>query len=271
MLAEAEQVPAFAKSLHAQFHANPKIVQGRRFSTLLDFLYTNSAVVDLSLFWLLLFDDILANTETVAGGEHGFCLFLPDPEDFSASNFASYCPTALSADCISATTRLVILRKSAMRSMRQASPSSTHQNSTPAVPLESILVSRQSRKKSWNSITVAGLGSHHCRPWHARSRFLLCSSYSFNVPPLNLNEHLNGTIRFRHGLRYSSLKSKALGETLLLLSLLMSYYLFSAAQTIGRLPTLLSHLARPSPHDPGQRQCSVPLELLRSLPLKVNQ
>lgn len=50
MLAEAEQVPAFTKSLRAQFHANPKIVQGRRFSTLLGFIYTNSVVADLSLF-----------------------------------------------------------------------------------------------------------------------------------------------------------------------------------------------------------------------------
>ena len=55
MLAEAEQVPAFTKSLRAQFYANPKIVQGRRFSTLLGFIYTNSAVADLSLFWLLSF------------------------------------------------------------------------------------------------------------------------------------------------------------------------------------------------------------------------
>ena len=87
MLAEAEQVPAFAESLRAHLHANPKIVQGKRFSTLLDHVYKNAAVVGLSSFWLLSFDDILAVTETVAGSEHGFCLFLPNLEDLTASNF----------------------------------------------------------------------------------------------------------------------------------------------------------------------------------------
>jgi hypothetical protein len=44
-------------------------------------------MADLSLFWLLSFDDILAITETVAGNEHGSCRFLLDLEDLSASNF----------------------------------------------------------------------------------------------------------------------------------------------------------------------------------------
>lgn len=101
-----------------------------------------------------------------------------------------------------------------MPSTERESSIPTHQDYTPAVPLGLILVSCQSRKTSWNSITVAGLGSHHCRPWHAGRSFPLCRSYSFNVPPLNLNDHLNGTIRFHHGLGYSSLKSKVGGKTL---------------------------------------------------------
>ncbi|GAB7335022.1 hypothetical protein MBLNU13_g06883t2 [Cladosporium sp. NU13] len=46
-----------------------------------------SAVVDLSPFWLLSFDDIMAIAETVADGEDGFSLFLPDLQDLTASNF----------------------------------------------------------------------------------------------------------------------------------------------------------------------------------------
>jgi hypothetical protein len=87
VLAETEQVPAFTESLRAHLHSNPKIVQGRRFSTLLGHIYRNSAVVDLSPFWLLSFDDVLAITETVAGAGHGFCLLLPNLEDLTASNF----------------------------------------------------------------------------------------------------------------------------------------------------------------------------------------
>ena len=86
LLAEAEQVQGFRNSLCAHLHAHPEIFQGKSSIALLGCVNRSSAAVDLSPFWLLSFEDVLAVTDTITGGKEGFNLFLPDLEDLTASN-----------------------------------------------------------------------------------------------------------------------------------------------------------------------------------------
>jgi len=95
LLAEADQVQGFRDSLCAHLHAHPEIVQGKSSVALPGYVNRNSAAVDLSPFWLLPFEDVLAVTDTIAGGKEGFKLFLPNLEDLTASNLeADSCQTA---------------------------------------------------------------------------------------------------------------------------------------------------------------------------------
>ena len=85
LLAEAERVPDFTKALRAHLHDNPDSAQGRSFSVLLGRIYRKCPLVDLSPFWRLSFDNVLAVVEDVASSGDVFSLALPDLEDLTAT------------------------------------------------------------------------------------------------------------------------------------------------------------------------------------------
>lgn len=81
LLAEAEQVPGFTESLRTYLRADPAKVEGEPVSILLGHVHRGCAIVDLSPFWLLSFENVLSIVEVVAKGGHAFSLALPDLED----------------------------------------------------------------------------------------------------------------------------------------------------------------------------------------------
>lgn len=85
LLAEAEQIPGFTKSLRAHLIAHPDSVQGRPLSILLGHVHRKCAPVDLSSFGHLSFHDILAVVETVASSGDALSLALPDLEDLTTT------------------------------------------------------------------------------------------------------------------------------------------------------------------------------------------
>jgi hypothetical protein len=266
LLTEAEQVSGFVESLRAYLHANPKSVQGRKFSTLLSHIYRNSPVVDLSPFCLLCFEDILAITELVSGGEDGFSLLLPDLEDLTASNLRE------------------LLSNSLIRELRVGK----HQVGNLGQFLDAIdgtsvtnfnepeLYSRSFARVP-HSITAkeeAMEFRYGCGPWispvpslprpkqfpitqlvfvqYPAAKFVRASERQDRVPPWS--EVLTAGKDGRRG-------------DPVLLSLPMSDYFLSPAQVVKQLPKLLSELARPIPRDYVQGLGSVILGLLRSLAL----
>jgi hypothetical protein len=269
LLAEAEQVPGFTEALRAHLHANPKSVQGRRFSTLLGHIYRNSPVVDLSPFCLLCFEDILAITEVVSGGEDGFSLLLPDLEDLTASNLRELLSNSLIHELRVGKHQVGDLRQF-LDAIDGTSVTSFNEPELysrsfarlphPATPEEEAMEYR-----------------YGCGPWispvpslprpkqfpitqlvfvqYPASKLVRASERQDRVPPWS-----------------EALTAKKVGRRgdPVLLSFPMSDYFLSAAQVVKQLPKFLSELARPIPHDSGQGLGSVILGLLRSLALKVS-
>jgi len=272
VLAEAEQVLAFTESLRAHLHSNPKIVQGRRFSTLLGHIYRNSAVVDLSPFWLLSFDDVLAITETVAGAGHGFCLLLPNLEDMTASNFRKL----LSSGFI----RELDVGKHQVGDLGQFlhAIDGTSVTGFNVQELYSRSFARVNTRFA-SAMEEAMEFRYGCGPWISpvpslprpkqfpvtQLAFVQCSTARFKPA----SERQDQIAPWSEVLTIENLEEGRRGAPMLL-SLPMSDYFLSAAQVIKRLPKFLSHLARPIPHDSGFTLGSLILGLLYSLALKVS-
>lgn len=238
-----------------------RLFKAKSFSTLLGHIYKSAAVVDLSSFWLLSFDDILAVIETVAGSEHGFCLFLPNLEDLTASNFRKL----LSSGFI----RELRVGKHQVGDLGQFlhSINGTSVTSFNEPELYSRSFARVKTRFA-SALEEAMEFRYGCGPWISpvpplprpkqfpitQLVFAQCSAARFKpaserqdqVPPWSdvfVVETLENAGRRGHPM---------------LLSLPMSDYFLSAAQVIERLPKFLSHLVRPLPHDPGHTLSSVP-------------
>jgi len=270
LLAEAEQVPGFTESLRAYLHANPKSVQGRHFSTLLSRIYRSSPVVDLGPFYLLCFEDILAITELVSGGEGGFSLLLPDLEDLTASNLRELLSNSL--------IRELRVGKHQVGDLRQFLDAidGTSVTSFNEPGLYSRSFARLPHPATLEEEAMEF--RYGCGPWISPVPSLPRPK-QFPVTQLVFVQYPASKLvraserQERVPLWSEVLTAKKVGRRgdPVLLSLPMSDYFLSAAQVIKRLPKFLSELARPIPHDSGQGLGSVILGLLRGLALKVSR
>lgn len=272
VLAEAEQVPAFTESLRAHLNANPNIVQGRRFSTLLGRIYRNSAVVDLSPFWLLSFDDILAIAETVGSGEHGFSLSLPNLEDLTASNFRRLLSNGL--------IRELRVGKHQMGDLGQflhaIDETCVTDFNTPELYSRSFA---RVNTRFASAMEEAIEFRYGCGPWISpvpslprpkqfpitQLAFVQCSAAKFKPA----SERQDQVPPWSEVLTAEKLENAGRRGAPMLLALPMSDYFLSVPQVIKRLPKFLSHLVRPVPHESSHTLSCVIMGLLYSLALKV--
>jgi hypothetical protein len=275
LLAEAEQVAGFTEALRAHLHANPESVQGESLQTLLGHVHRKSPLVDLSPFSHLSFEDILEVIEIVAGSGDAFSLVLPDLEDLTAANFRKL----LSSDLI----HELRLGEHQIGDLQQFldmidGTSVTSFNVPELYPrsFAPVDLGQVRTREEYDKF-----GSMY-RPWESpvppipRQKQFPITQLVFvqwpaaRTPPDCLRRRTEDFVMPWSKALTTETEGRMDFEAMLL-SLPMSDYFFSAAQGVKKLPTFVSHLARPGLHGTELEVGNAVQGMLRRLALKVSR
>jgi hypothetical protein len=274
LLAEAEQVPGFTKALREHLHANPESVQGRSLMTLLGHVHRKCSLVDLSPFLHLSFEDVLEVIEIVASSGDAFSLTLPDLEDLTAANLHRLLPSGLVHELRLGNHQIGDLQQflDIIDGTSVASFNIPELYPRSFAPVHLGQVRNREEYDRFGSIY---------RPWESpvpalpRPKQFSITQLVFvqwpaaRTPPDCLRRRTEDFVMPWPKALTTETEGRMDFEAMLL-SLPMSDYFLSAAQGIKRLPTFVSHLARPGLHGTGLEVGNAVQGMLRRLALKVS-
>jgi hypothetical protein len=274
LLAEAEQVPGFTKALREHLHVNPESVQGKSLRAILGHVHKKCPLVDLSPFLHLSFEDILEVIKVVAGSGDAFSLALPDLEHLTAANLHRLLSNGLVHE--------LRLGKHQVGDLQQfldiIDGTSVTSFNVPELYARSFAPVDLGQVR--NREEYDRFGSMY-RPWESPvpvlprpkqfpiTQLVFVQWPAARTPPDCLRRRVDDFVMPWSEALTTETEGRMDFEAMLL-SLPMSDYFLSAAQGIKRLPTFVSHLARPGLHGTGLEVGNAVQGMLRRLALEVS-
>lgn len=274
LLAEAEQVPGFTKALREHLHANPESVQGKPLRTLLGHVHRKCPLVDLSPFLHLSSEDVLEVIEIVANSGDAFSLVLPDLEGLAAADLRELLSSGLICELRLGERKLGDLRQF----LDIIDGTSVTSFNVPELYARSFAPFDLGQVR--NREEYDRFGSMY-KPWESPvpslprpkqfpiTQLVFVQWPAARTPPDCLRRRFDDFVMPWSEALTTETEGRMDSEAMLL-SLPMSDYFLSAAQGIKRLPTFVSHLARPGLHGTGLEVGNAVQWMLRRLALKAS-